>query len=277
MQSTQTYSIREFARLAGVTVRTLHFYDEVGLFKPSLHTDANYRRYERKDLVRLQQILTLKHMGFSLKEIRGLLGSPLYDVKRSLHIQKEAIDHQIAQLQHVSAAMEQVLAMLPAHDGADEWDWQLLGQIVRGVGSEDKQRWLARYYTPDQLVALAERRAGIPLEQMVVWQQQWADLIARAEALRHESPAHPAVQAIAGEMHALVQLFTQGDPGLTDSLRRMYEEVEQMPADIRPFDSDLQRFLHEAMRLYEAGPLALQGDHHGEERENQCPEADSGR
>lgn len=276
MQS-KSYSIREFARLAGVTVRTLHFYDEVGLFKPSQHTDANYRRYERKDLVRLQQILTLKHMGFSLKEIRGLLGSPLYDLKKSLHIQKEAIDHQIAQLQHVSTAMEQVLAMLPAHDGEAEWDWQLLGQIIRGVGHEEKQRWLARYYTPDQLAALTERHATISLEQMAAWQQQWADLIARAEVLRDESPAHPAVQEIAGEMHGLVHLFTQGDPGLTNSLRRMYDELEEMPADIRPFDRDLQQFLHEAMSLYEAGQLALQSDQPREEGENERAETNPRR
>lgn len=64
MDNPRYYMVREFAKLAGVTVRTLHFYDREGLLKPSQYTGKNHRLYQQKDLLRLQQILTLKYLGF---------------------------------------------------------------------------------------------------------------------------------------------------------------------------------------------------------------------
>ena len=71
--SESTYQAIEFARMAGVTVRTLHHYDRIGLLKPSSHTGAGYRLYRKQDLVRLQQIVTLKFIGFPLSQIKKLL------------------------------------------------------------------------------------------------------------------------------------------------------------------------------------------------------------
>jgi len=76
---TKHYQAIEFARLAGVTVRTLHHYDRIGLLKPSGHTDAGYRLYRKHDLIRLQQIITLKFIGFSLNHIKNLLNNNSFD------------------------------------------------------------------------------------------------------------------------------------------------------------------------------------------------------
>src|SRR5689334_328532 len=88
----RTYLVGEFATLAGVTVRTLHHYDETGLLKPSQHTRAKHRLYREEDLLRLQQILTFKQLGFSLEEIHDLLESDTYDLRETLRIQKQALD-----------------------------------------------------------------------------------------------------------------------------------------------------------------------------------------
>ena len=68
-----SYSVGEVARLTGVTVRTLHHYDEIGLLSPSGRTAAGYRRYAESDLARLQQILTYRELGFPLEEIGEIL------------------------------------------------------------------------------------------------------------------------------------------------------------------------------------------------------------
>ena len=73
---TKLYRIAQFAQLAGVTVRTLQYYDRMGLLRPSATTEANYRLYTTADLLKLQQILTLKWMGFSLSEIGAILSPP---------------------------------------------------------------------------------------------------------------------------------------------------------------------------------------------------------
>src|SRR5687767_3707871 len=94
----QTYSVGEFARLAGVTVRALHFYDEVGLLKPIRQRQNRRRQYRQLDLLRLQQIVTLRALGFSLSEIETLLTHAEYDITEALKAQKSAVDAQIMQL-----------------------------------------------------------------------------------------------------------------------------------------------------------------------------------
>src|SRR5215510_10240878 len=89
--TTPLYQAFEFAQVAGVTVRTLHHYDRIGLLKPSGYTSAGYRLYQKQDLVRLQQIVTLKFIGFSLNEIKNLLDSNSFDLTIALNQQKEII------------------------------------------------------------------------------------------------------------------------------------------------------------------------------------------
>ncbi|HYO90677.1 MAG TPA: MerR family transcriptional regulator, partial [Pyrinomonadaceae bacterium] len=81
------YLAQEFAERAGVTVRTLHHYDRTGLLKPSGYTAAGYRLYGEKDLARLQQIVTLKFIGFSLRQIKELLEQREFDLTATLRLQ----------------------------------------------------------------------------------------------------------------------------------------------------------------------------------------------
>src|SRR5215471_19289216 len=68
--------VGELARRTGLTVRTLHHYDEIGLLKPSLYTEAGYRLYTHADVARLQQVLSLRQLGFALEEVRDCLDRP---------------------------------------------------------------------------------------------------------------------------------------------------------------------------------------------------------
>ena len=84
--------IREFAKLTGVSVRTLHFYDEIGLLKPSSVDEQNgYRFYDEQTLMRMQEILFYRELNFSLKEIRMILSSPDYDKQNALKEQKQLL------------------------------------------------------------------------------------------------------------------------------------------------------------------------------------------
>src|SRR5437899_6587239 len=84
----EALKVGELARRTGLTIRTLHHYDEIGLLKPSLHTETGHRLYAHDDIARLQQIVSLKQLGFSLEEIQGCLDrsdfSPLEVIK--LHV-----------------------------------------------------------------------------------------------------------------------------------------------------------------------------------------------
>src|SRR5258707_4292793 len=92
------YKSAEFAKLAGVTVRTLHHYDRIGLLKPSGYTSVGFRLYCKEDLVRLQQIVTLKFIGFSLSQIRDLLNRDSFELSTALTQQREIIIDKRGQL-----------------------------------------------------------------------------------------------------------------------------------------------------------------------------------
>ncbi|MFB2976084.1 MerR family transcriptional regulator [Microseira sp. BLCC-F43] len=84
--------VHQFALRAGVTVRTLHYYDRLGLLKPSTYTPSGHRLYGESELARLQQIVTLKFIGFPLKQIKQLLDGKNFDIKTTLHLQRQIIE-----------------------------------------------------------------------------------------------------------------------------------------------------------------------------------------
>src|SRR4051812_36118415 len=90
--------VGDLARRTGLTVRTLHHYDEIGLLKPSLHTESGYRLYSAGDVGRLQRVLSLRQLGFSLEQIRDCLDrdgfSPLEVIELHLNRLHEHMDAQ---------------------------------------------------------------------------------------------------------------------------------------------------------------------------------------
>lgn len=103
------FSVGEVAKLAHVSVRTLHHYDEVGLLKPSHRSESGYRRYSEMDLDKLQQILVYKELGFSLDAIRKLLSDPNFDQNKALLEQRDLIETQVARFQAMLGLIDKTL------------------------------------------------------------------------------------------------------------------------------------------------------------------------
>ncbi|MBZ0282584.1 MAG: MerR family transcriptional regulator [Anaerolineae bacterium] len=242
----ETYYVHEFARMAGVTVRTLHYYDQTGLLKPAAHTQKRHRLYKRGDMMRLQQILTLKYMGFSLEDIRELLESPAYELEKSLRIQKQAIEQRIAELQQAAQALELTMQAVAK---ADEPDWKMIAAIIQAVQEGRRWQWVNSYYTPEQAEQIAEYGKQFTAEDMLESQRQWADLTERFKTVRHLPFDHPDVEALAAEMNALVLAFTRGDKGIENSLRTAYSSIDK---HIPPhtLDMDTMRFMGAALDHY---------------------------
>ena len=83
-------TIKEMSEISGVSVRTLRYYDEIGLLKPTRLTDAGYRLYDNKALERLQEIMFFKELEFSLADIKQIMENPGYDKEQTLLTQKKA-------------------------------------------------------------------------------------------------------------------------------------------------------------------------------------------
>jgi DNA-binding transcriptional MerR regulator len=158
-------NIGEIAAAGGVTVRTLHHWDAVGLLVPSGRTAAGYRTYDAADLERLQQVLTYRELGFGLEEIKGLLDDPAVDALDHLRRQHALLAGRIARLQGVAALVERAvearsmgISLTPAeirevfgeHDptqhaeeARQRWgDSDAQHDSLRRTSSYDKQDWL---------------------------------------------------------------------------------------------------------------------------------------
>jgi DNA-binding transcriptional MerR regulator len=215
--------VGELAKRTGLTVRTLHHYDEMGLLKPSMHTEAGYRLYTRGDVARLQQVLSLRQLGFALEEIRDCLDRPGFaplEVIR-LHVARlrEQIELQRKLCERLEALAEQFRTA--GEVSADAFLYTI-----------EVMTMLEKYYTPEQLAQLDARAKAKEVPQEVIDEapQKWADLFVDVDAAMDARvpPEDPKAQDLAKRWLALVTIFTGGDPGIYDSLRRMYESEENV-------------------------------------------------
>lgn len=146
----KTYTSGAFAKKAGVTQKTIHYYDREGILSPSSYSEAGYRLYTEKDFERLQQILTLKYIGFSLEEIKLMIeqGNVKKDVKKSLSMQKGIIDEKVNHLKLVKKAISEAETMLANND---ELDWNWFVNIINMIDLE--KIWMSQYKNASNLAA----------------------------------------------------------------------------------------------------------------------------
>jgi MerR family transcriptional regulator, thiopeptide resistance regulator len=192
------FRVKEFAEFSGVTVRTLQYYDRMGLLKPSSYTNSNHRIYRVEDLLRLQQILTFKYIGYGLVEIRKLMDSPAYDVGKALKAQRKAIGERIAQLQKVAKSIDRTVGALGSMKAQDP-DWNLVREIIAGVVASERWEWVMDYYTPQQKKVLARQGRDVTPEQLVKWQREWNEVMMGFQQLmnRQRKPDDVEAQRIA--------------------------------------------------------------------------------
>ncbi|MDB5054811.1 MAG: transcriptional regulator, MerR family [Bacilli bacterium] len=112
----QHWKVGDLAKLTGLTVRTLRFYDQIGLFSPSGHSDSGHRLYNQADIRRLQQILSLKDLGLSLEEIQTVLKGHTYTPSDIVAIQIERIRKNIKTQQKLLAELERLAERMNHQD-----------------------------------------------------------------------------------------------------------------------------------------------------------------
>ena len=129
------YSSGQFARMAGVSVRTIRFYDKQNILKPSYVSPSGARFYTDSDLARLQQILLFKYLGFSLDDIREMtIGDTDYHfLKNSLNLQKRLVQDRIEQMQLVESAIEDTVNAL---EQERQVDWSQMLELIHLTGME---------------------------------------------------------------------------------------------------------------------------------------------
>lgn len=205
--------VGEVAERSGLTVRTLHHYDRLGLVCPSDRTSGGHRLYDDADLERLYVVVGLRELGLSLERVGEVVSGSL-TVAETLQHQRVALDAQIAAL---TRARDRVMHAQRAEGGLD-----LLALMKEVVMSNTFEQ----YFDADQIVQLQRRRSELGERRITEVENAWPELMARVDAAiaAGTDPASAEGRALAGEWSALLEEFHGGDEGLRDSLFRMYEE-----------------------------------------------------
>jgi DNA-binding transcriptional MerR regulator len=234
------YTVGALASSSGLTVRTLHHWDAIGLLSPASRGGNGYRRYGDAEVARLYRILALRRLGLSLEEIAAALEREGPELEAAVRAHLARVEEQLAAQAALRDRLVRVLDALGG--GAGPSTDQLIDTIEVMTMQE-------RYYTPEQLDQLAARREALGEEGMRKAQQDWTDLIAEMEAERAQGtdPADPRVQALADRWRAQIELFTGGDPGVTASLNRLYEEQGAEQASRGAMPAGLQEYVGRAM------------------------------
>ena len=245
-QAEQIYQASEFAERAGVTVRTLHHYDRLGLLKPSGRTAAGYRLYGERDFARLQQIVTLKFIGFPLNQIKKILDRRDFDLAKIFRFQRQIMEEKRNQLDEAIKALNWAEYVVNSGERPGS---EVFKKIIEVINMSKDMEWTKKYYSEEAKEAIANRK--VPQEVIEQGQRDWATLIKEVEAAVGEDPASEKVQKLAARWVELLRGFTGGNPAIQEGLNKMYADKANWPTSMpKPFSDEVQQFMMKAVAIY---------------------------
>jgi len=213
--------IGELAKASGLTVRALHHYDEIGLLSPSGRTDGGHRVYSEDDVVRLQQIASLRQLGLSLDEIRACLDQPQYSLLKIVEMQAEKLRETLQLEARLLDRLEKIAKQLRS---AEKVSTTELLQVIQEMNMYEK------YYTPAQLGELEERKEKLGEKRIEEVQAEWPRLMAevKAEMEKGTDPHTERVRDLAARWKGLIDEFTGGNAGITKSLSNVWKQESRV-------------------------------------------------
>ncbi len=240
-------TVGEVAGLAGVSVRTLHHYDELGLVVPSARSDAGYRLYDHADLERLQEVLTLRALGLPLAEIAVLLDDPTHDRLQVLRDQAKRLRDERDRLGDLLGAVEGAIA---AHDRGEPQEATTMfdGNDHEAYAREAEERWGdTEAYRQSQ-----QRMAALGEDATATVERWWSQHFGQFAALRRDDVPldDERVRAAVADHRALLNRFYDCGPAMHRSLADMYVADERFRASYDRHAEGLAQYVHDAVHLH---------------------------
>jgi DNA-binding transcriptional MerR regulator len=239
------------ARLAGVTVRTLHHYDEIGLLSPKRRSAKGYRLYGADDLLRLQQIMVRRELGMSLEQIARALDDPDFDIRAALLEQRNQLAARRQRTDDMLRSIDAALAALDHPKDDTEETIMNVRELFDGFDpSEYEQEAKERWGSTEAYAESARRTVGYKAED---WQQikLEADAINRelAQLLESGAPATGEAARALAERHRLHidRWFYPCDSHMHVALGRMYVADERFAANYEKYAVGLTAYLTAAI------------------------------
>ena len=241
------YTVKQLVRLAGVSVRTLHYYDEIGLLKPTTVASNGYRHYEPEALIALQQILFYKELDLSLEEIRRIMKTPGFDVIMALDSHREALRECIQRLGRLSETVENTILYLKGQkDMTDK-------QLFKAFKDEEQEKYAAeaeKMYDP-KIVKDSNRKwkgysSELKAEILAEGNQVYTDLLAAMPL----GAGSDEVQACVEHWHKHMDYFWTPNLEQLLGLAEGYNNSPDFKKNFDKIDPQLAEFMLEAVKIF---------------------------
>lgn len=240
-------TVHEVASLTGVSVRTLHHYDAVGLLRPASVTDAGYRLYGTDELRRLRMVLFFRELGFSLAEIGRIIDDPSFD-------QREALERQITLLEMKRERLGRMIALArdtldKEEKGEDDMDFSAFDKNeIDAYAAEVRERW----GSTDAYAQSRKRESGRSKDESEALAAEMMRIFAGFGALRGDDPAGDAAQAVAEKLRSFITAnYYDCTKEIFASLGEMYVGDERFRENIdRSGGEGTAEFAAAAIRFY---------------------------
>ncbi len=240
-------TIGELAEQAGVTIRTLHHYDRIGLLKPERHSGAGYRLYGDEDALRLQQVLLYREMDLSLEAIKALLDTPDFDPIKALGEHGQELTARIVRLQRLKRTVENTIAYLQGETTMEK------AGIFSGFTPEEEQRYTAeaeRTYDPETVRESARKWKSYGSEGQKKILEEGKKIYLDIVAAMPLGPESAEVQRLVGLWRTHMSYFWTPAADQLVPLADHYSADPRFKANFDAIHPGLAEFMAEAVRTY---------------------------
>lgn len=237
-------TVKEVSTLTGVSVRTLHHYDAIGLLKPTRVTEAGYRLYDDTALRRLQTILLFRELQFPLKEIREILDSPEFDPKEALEQQIHLLELQRQHLDRLISHARQIQTTGVTLMDFSSFDHSELDEYA----AQAKAKW----GKTNAYKEFEQKTAGQTTAQMQNAGEGLMAIFAQLGAIRHTSPASGEAQALVAKLQGFItEHYYTCTREILRSLGQMYIAGDSMTENIDKAGGEgTAEFAHQAIEIF---------------------------
>jgi len=241
------YTIKQLADLAKISVRTLHYYDEIGLLKPTEKSQAGYRFYEHQDLLRLQQVMFFKELGLELSAIQHILDQPDFNIQQALESHRHEVSIRLKQFKKLLTTIDKTLYNLTQKTMlSDEEIYKgFKPETVKAYRKEVAEKWGKK--------SLAESERRIKKISSQKWQEVKTigkNITKELASLMDQDPAAVAVQKCIAAWHHHLENFYPVTIERLRGLGNMYVEDERFTAHYEKYRPGLAKFKNQAIQIY---------------------------
>ncbi|WP_377864034.1 MerR family transcriptional regulator [Bacillus sp. R86525] len=245
MSKKDGYSIGEFSKRTGTSIRTLQYYDEIGLLKPEKNRSSGHRVYKDRDILAFQKIVSLKVLGYSLEEIRVMLNMKSLNIslKETLQNQRVAFEEKKKQLEVSIKAIERTMVCLKEDE---EVDSNILMSLINSIQKENEQRlWLEEYVSQE----VADGLYNKPEEEGIALDKEFLRLAKEVKRLFGRQIEDSEVQKLVDEhMKATLKYVGEETMYFLGKLENVEEQYNNMMPS--PYTEEEELWLNEAMECY---------------------------